>query len=238
MGLVRTRAAWRGEGAAFAHRQPRWRRLRLPGRLGLGGRPCWAASGSGAMVKGRLRRHEFALCSRAATPAASLLNPRSSRPHFAPALRFDDRTWYPLGRVIGGTVYPVSRRGSCQAARQRARSCRGTKSPRRVEHSCRTGLRPHAACQPPAAPSLLPGIALPLARRCQPAALSAPANPSPRRADPPQGLIVTAGAMYRILHALNIPIHVQEVRHTSVTCAPWHTYNTARARPAPAVRAL
>lgn len=20
---------------------------------------------------------------------------------------FDDRTWYPLGRVIGGTVYPV-----------------------------------------------------------------------------------------------------------------------------------
>ena len=21
---------------------------------------------------------------------------------------FDDRTWYPLGRVIGGTVYPVS----------------------------------------------------------------------------------------------------------------------------------
>lgn len=22
--------------------------------------------------------------------------------------RFDDRTWYPLGRVIGGTVYPVS----------------------------------------------------------------------------------------------------------------------------------
>ncbi|KIZ00091.1 dolichyl-diphosphooligosaccharide--protein glycosyltransferase [Monoraphidium neglectum] len=44
---------------------------------------------------------------------------------------FDDRTWYPLGRVIGGTVYP--------------------------------------------------------------------------------GLIVTAGAMYRFLHALNIPIHVQEV---------------------------
>jgi hypothetical protein len=23
-------------------------------------------------------------------------------------VRFDDRTWYPLGRVIGGTVYPVS----------------------------------------------------------------------------------------------------------------------------------
>lgn len=22
---------------------------------------------------------------------------------------FDDRTWYPLGRVIGGTVYPVSK---------------------------------------------------------------------------------------------------------------------------------
>ncbi|KAI8469243.1 MAG: Oligosaccharyl transferase STT3 subunit-domain-containing protein [Monoraphidium minutum] len=44
---------------------------------------------------------------------------------------FDDRTWYPLGRVIGGTVYP--------------------------------------------------------------------------------GLIVTAGAMYRILHFFNIPIHVQEV---------------------------
>ena len=21
---------------------------------------------------------------------------------------FDDKTWYPLGRVIGGTVYPVS----------------------------------------------------------------------------------------------------------------------------------
>ncbi len=21
---------------------------------------------------------------------------------------FDDRTWYPLGRVVGGTVYPVS----------------------------------------------------------------------------------------------------------------------------------
>ena len=23
---------------------------------------------------------------------------------------FDDKTWYPLGRVIGGTVYPVSSR--------------------------------------------------------------------------------------------------------------------------------
>ncbi|GBF90577.1 hypothetical protein Rsub_03149 [Raphidocelis subcapitata] len=44
---------------------------------------------------------------------------------------FDDRTWYPLGRVIGGTVYP--------------------------------------------------------------------------------GLIFTAGSMYKILHALNIPLHVQEV---------------------------
>ena len=44
---------------------------------------------------------------------------------------FDDRTWYPLGRIIGGTVYP--------------------------------------------------------------------------------GLIVTAGLMYKILHALNIPLHVQEV---------------------------
>lgn len=44
---------------------------------------------------------------------------------------FDDRTWYPLGRVIGGTVYP--------------------------------------------------------------------------------GLIFTAGTMYKVLHALNIPIHVQEV---------------------------
>jgi len=44
---------------------------------------------------------------------------------------FDDRTWYPLGRVIGGTVYP--------------------------------------------------------------------------------GLIFTAGSIYKILHALNIPVHVQEV---------------------------
>ena len=24
---------------------------------------------------------------------------------------FDDQTWYPLGRVVGGTVYPVRRRG-------------------------------------------------------------------------------------------------------------------------------
>lgn len=26
---------------------------------------------------------------------------------------FDDRTWYPLGRVIGGTMYPVSMPASC-----------------------------------------------------------------------------------------------------------------------------
>lgn len=24
---------------------------------------------------------------------------------------FDDQTWYPLGRVVGGTVYPVRKRG-------------------------------------------------------------------------------------------------------------------------------
>jgi hypothetical protein len=30
--------------------------------------------------------------------------------------RFDDRTWYPLGRVIGGTVYPVSSRCKRQQA--------------------------------------------------------------------------------------------------------------------------
>lgn len=23
---------------------------------------------------------------------------------------FDDQTWYPLGRVVGGTVYPVRKR--------------------------------------------------------------------------------------------------------------------------------
>jgi hypothetical protein len=43
----------------------------------------------------------------------------------------------------------------------------------------------------------------------------APSNPWRPRAPPPprrpvQGLIVTAGIMYRILHALNIPLHVQE----------------------------
>jgi asparagine N-glycosylation enzyme membrane subunit Stt3 len=26
---------------------------------------------------------------------------------------FDDRTWYPLGRVVGGTVYPVSHHWLC-----------------------------------------------------------------------------------------------------------------------------
>ena len=49
---------------------------------------------------------------------------------------FDDRTWYPLGRVVGGTVYPVRaitlvpvhlraacRRGSCC---KRVAACRGS----------------------------------------------------------------------------------------------------------------
>lgn len=36
-------------------------------------------------------------------------------------------------------------------------------------------------------------------------------KPMPCR-KPAQGLIFTAGSIYRVLHALNIPIHVQEVR--------------------------
>jgi dolichyl-diphosphooligosaccharide---protein glycosyltransferase len=66
---------------------------------------------------------------------------------------FDSRTWYPLGRVVGGTVYPV-------------RSCSRQSPASTVSTAC---------------------------------CLS-------------QGLIYTAGAIYEILHALNIPIHVQEVR--------------------------
>lgn len=26
---------------------------------------------------------------------------------------FDDRAWYPLGRIIGGTIYPGRLEGSC-----------------------------------------------------------------------------------------------------------------------------
>lgn len=34
-------------------------------------------------------------------------------------IRFDDRTWYPLGRVIGGTVYPVRARQRQQLLQRR-----------------------------------------------------------------------------------------------------------------------
>ena len=32
---------------------------------------------------------------------------------------FDDQTWYPLGRVVGGTVYPVRKRGGGGELRER-----------------------------------------------------------------------------------------------------------------------
>jgi dolichyl-diphosphooligosaccharide---protein glycosyltransferase len=88
---------------------------------------------------------------------------------------FDDRTWYPLGRVVGGTLYPVRTTiltstlwWSAQSIQDGARQGHQTA----MAHNSRTPTRP-----PP----------------------------------PLQGLIWTAGLMYKALHALNIPIHVQEV---------------------------
>ena len=88
---------------------------------------------------------------------------------------FDDATWYPLGRVVGGTVYPVRGGGGREGGEGRLVFWLGW---------C---LPPDATCSP-----LLP---------------------PPHTPHPPhhQGLIWTAGTMYRILHALNLPIHVQEV---------------------------
>ncbi len=78
---------------------------------------------------------------------------------------FDDRTWYPLGRVVGGTVYPV-----------------------RAHHSCSASISFSSFCA--AAAEVVCCV---------------------------QGLIWTAGLMYKVLHALNIPIHVQEVG----SAQPW-----------------
>lgn len=101
---------------------------------------------------------------------------------------FDDRTWYPLGRVIGGTMYPV-RPGQSAAdclCRQIGLGCVCNE-----ELSCT--LEGIARC------TYLLDSQLSIA--CRAYSLHALL----------QGLIMTAGVMYNVLHFFNIPIHVQEV---------------------------
>jgi hypothetical protein len=99
------------------------------------------------------------------------------------ACRFDDRTWYPLGRVIGGTVYPVSLPAAPHGIGRGGRATAGGRLLARAPNPRHAPPRP----APPLPPSQL-------------------------TTPPSQGLIVTAGLMYRLLHFLNIPLHVQEVR--------------------------
>ena len=110
---------------------------------------------------------------------------------------FDDRTWYPLGRVVGGTVYPVSLLYSFAWL---------------------------APCITPANQAASALLAVPAKKNQHAWALIAVLlwiistlcwfglGMGVKALDVLQGLIYTAGLMHNILHALNIPLHVQEVR--------------------------
>jgi len=115
---------------------------------------------------------------------------------------FDDRTWYPLGRVVGGTVYPVSMppqirlESFFQAAQYfiwRFDSL----------NDCWMHSYDHLDMQ---ALNLLGTW-----WTYKDFAGSQNTTPGHKQLLL-QGLIYTAGLMHNVLHALNIPLHVQEVR--------------------------
>lgn len=109
---------------------------------------------------------------------------------------FDSFTWYPLGRVVGGTMYPgapprpTPKGGRGQGA---ARPVPVTGSAT-VDRAGRGGLGESGG-------GGRGGLFLLRRAGCQIAAV----------APPSAGLIFTAGAIWNVLQKLNIPIHVQEV---------------------------
>jgi len=103
---------------------------------------------------------------------------------------FDDRTWYPLGRIIGGTVYPVS---GCERVYFLNACCSSSGCAVEQQHLSQQQHEEEEGGSNLLLTAFRPSLSL-FSFHHQ------------------QGLIITAGAMYRILHALNIPLHVQEVR--------------------------
>ena len=94
---------------------------------------------------------------------------------------FDEHTWYPLGRVIGGTVYPVR-----QQLRNAAAGLSHSFLRRHLRNICAT-VNGTMDCWDQL---ILCTCAL-------------------------QGIIFTAGATWNFLQAINLPVHVQEVRVVS-----------------------
>lgn len=130
--------------------------------------PCWLA--------------HPAPCSPLSSPAPrSVTRFLSERGFYETWDFFDSFTWYPLGRVVGGTMYPGarSRRLGLEAVDEGGLGAGGTVGCSRLLARPRIA-DPIAPCAPWPPPSLA-------------------------------GLIFTAGFLWNLLQALHIPIHVQEV---------------------------
>ena len=130
---------------------------------------------------------------------------------------FDDFTWYPLGRVVGGTMYPGAQRGVWQPLPCLPCLCPGAALPAllgmrrgswggggldRVMHACR--------CTARAAGSGWEQKAGGRGAQCRWQCCGPPFS-SRLCPPPPAGLIFTAGAIWNVLQYLHIPIHIQEV---------------------------